>query len=98
MQPVVSPDDESIRSNGSFMIDRSELLGKGFVIEFVSIPGSVYTVERSSDCESWSDVSGPITAAGSITRWLDDEFALSPEPRDAKRRFYRVSTVDGIDD
>jgi hypothetical protein len=59
----------------------------GLSLTWNSQPGTVYKVQAADDFtgQNWSDVSGSISATGSITSWLDSNLS-------AKARFYRVIT------
>jgi hypothetical protein len=60
----------------------------GLQLNWNSTPGTVYRLLSASDLsrQTWSDVSGPISASGTSTTWTIDNTGLSPAA------FYRVST------
>jgi hypothetical protein len=62
-----------------------------YVIEFASVPGSIYTILYSDDLQTWYAATPSITANANVTQWYDD----GPPETDSKpftgtSRYYRV--------
>lgn len=75
-------------------LDRILMLANGNVLlEFLSEPGSNYTIQYSSDGATWFDVQPSVTAGATRTQWIDNGPPKTPSPPGAgedKSRFYRV--------
>ncbi|MFZ4765039.1 MAG: hypothetical protein ACOYMN_08795, partial [Roseimicrobium sp.] len=65
-------------------------VGGGFTVEWQSVPGKVYRVQRSDDLDAnnWTDISGDRPAT-EVTSYFTDTTATSG------RKFYRVRLVTG---
>ena len=64
-----------------------------FVVEFASVPDTLYFIQYSDDSQIWRTVLPPIDARGTRVQWIDSgPPKTSVHPSQAGVRFYRVAT------
>ena len=63
-----------------------------FVVEFITIPGRIYTIIYSDDnMATWKVATPSVTAAATVTQWYDDgPPKTESKPSSVNSRFYRV--------
>ena len=72
-------------------IDRNVQLTSGrFLIEFTATPGRTYSVQYSSDMQTWSTANPSITAPANRVQWHDDGPPKTESKPTSGSRFYRV--------
>ncbi len=65
-----------------------------FVVDFISVPGTVYYMQYSDDgMQTWHTVLPPIDARGTRVQWIDSgPPKTAVHPREVPNRLYRVAT------
>ena len=78
-------------SGGHFSVTRILPVPEGMLLEFLTVPGSLYQTEFSADGLSWKVSPIPVRAGGTAVQWIDRGPPFTPSrPSSESMRLYRV--------
>lgn len=92
---VSEAESDPAAGEAGLAVDRCEVMeDKTLLIEFTSVPGSLYEIQYSHDATSWKVSPVKVRAAGNRVQWIDrGPPRTDSPPSDQSSRFYRVREI-----
>lgn len=92
---VTEPESDPVAGAAGLAVDRCEVMeDRSLLIEFTSIPGSLYEIQYSDNAIDWKTSPVMVRAAGNRVQWIDRGPPRTDTPPSTKSsRFYRVREI-----